>query len=162
MTVRTAFFLDVSRNHAITNNMPQKLANSGAQFRTFTCMRCSKGKSGNLREVNAWITLHARFCKDMNEDDRERTIAAASVGMPNVTDRKAFKKATQSTVTVGNGMYGDPMRAPLEPARAVSAVASEQAPSLKGRKVSQHVLEGRGMTDEEFERMLVEALGTKN
>lgn len=84
--------------------MPSKLGNSGAQYRSFTCVRCDKGKSGNLREVNAWIKLHARFCKDMDESERARTHAAAAAAMPPVPDRKAFKKATSSTVEVGGGV----------------------------------------------------------
>lgn len=120
--------------------MPNKFANSGAQYRSFTCVRCDKGKNGNLREVNAWIKRHARFCKDMDEDERARTHAAAAAGMPNVTDRKAFKKSTKSTVDVAGGVYDDPVRAPVLPAPAPT--------------ISQHVLEGGGMTDSEFARMV--------
>ena len=97
-----------------------KVANSGAQFRSFTCVRCDKGKSGNLREVNAWIKLHARFCKDMDENERARTHAAAAAGMPSVTDRKAFKKATSSRVDVAGGVYDD-VRAPVVPPEITDA-----------------------------------------
>lgn len=113
--------------------MPNRIANSGAQYRSFTCVRCEKGKSGNLREVNAWIRLHSRFCKDMDEAERARTHAAASAGMPNVIDRKAFKKATKSTVEVAGGVYDDPVRAPVvSPSPHVALTEEEFAGMIAG------------------------------
>jgi hypothetical protein len=101
-----------NQSHKV-NQMSNRFFYSGTTERAFTCPRCGKGHTGDIREVNGWIRRHARFCELLDDQGRTNMLAKINVSVPKTVPKTTMlskseinEKGTSTQVTDGR-LIGD-------------------------------------------------------